>query len=261
MSHNKQPRSHLLITGASSGLGAALARHHAAAGASLSLSGRDPDRLSEVVEACRAAGAEVVSAIIDVTDAATMTAWVEERDEAQPLDLVYANAGIGGTASLAGSKGEDPDTARRIFEVNTLGVVNTVAPLVPRMMERRRGHLVIVSSMASLIALPHSPAYCGSKAAVTVYGEALRRLLEPAGVRLSLVHPGFVDTPMSAALPYDRHALWTADRAARHIAGRVARGARRIDFPLRFKIALGAVHLLPTRLVDFALARSMRTGQ
>lgn len=248
---------HVTITGASSGLGAALARHYAAPGTMLSLSGRHRERLDAVAEACREAGATVDAAIVDVTDSQAMVDWLTARDEAHPMDLVVANAGIGGTGALAAPHGEELEAARRIVEVNLLGVFHTVAPLAPRLTARGRGHFVIVSSMASLIALPQSPAYCASKAAVTSYGEAMRRLLGPAGVKVTVVHPGFVDTPMSASLPYDRPLLWTAERAAERIARGVERGRVEIAFPRRFRLALQLTRILPARWVDAVLARSI----
>lgn len=260
MTAEGQTLRNILITGASSGLGAALARQYSAPGTLLSLTGRDRSRLEAVAEACRARGAEVDAAILDVTDSIAMSGWLKERDEAQPFELVFANAGIGGPGAIASRVGEDLDTAQRIFTVNTLGVVNTVIPLAPRMCERGRGHFVIISSIASMIALPHSPAYSGSKAAVTSYGEAMRRLLAPMGVKVTVVHPGFVDTPMSAKLPY-KPFLWTAERSAAHIALGVARGRRTIAFPWPFRLAVAAARVLPTSWVDAVLARSLRLAR
>lgn len=260
MTADRQPPRNILITGASSGLGAALARHYAAAGTRLSLTGRNRDRLEAVAKACRAGAVEVETAILDVSDSVAMSEWLQMRDEAGPFDLVFANAGIGGIGALASPAGESLEAARRMFTVNTLGVVNTIAPLAPRMCERRRGHFVIISSVASMIALPHSPAYCGSKAAVTTYGEAMRRLLAPAGVKVTVVHPGFVDTPMSATLPY-KPFLWTAERAAAHIAAGVERGRRNMAFPWPFRIAVAAARVLPASWVDAVLARSMRLAE
>ena len=127
------PRS-ILITGASSGLGEALARAYAGPGVTLALSGRDGRRLEAVAEACRALAAEVTAEVVDVTERDAMGRWIEAADDARPLDLVIANAGI--SAGTGGT--DDPEAqARAIFAVNLTGVLNTVHPVVARMRARR----------------------------------------------------------------------------------------------------------------------------
>src|SRR5690606_18853811 len=138
-----KPR-HILITGASSGIGASLAQAYAAPGIRLSLGGRDEKRLAAVAELCLAAGAEVSQAQLDVRDAEAMARWIEHEDSAVPLDLVIANAGI---SAGTGGSGETPEQARRIFAVNCDGVVNTVLPAIDVMRRRRRGQIAIVSSV------------------------------------------------------------------------------------------------------------------
>ena len=141
MASGYQPGSpgHVLITGASSGIGAALALHYAAPRIRLALQGRDAARLAAVVDACRARGAEVATALLDVTDRDACAAWAEAADDAAPVDLAIANAGISGT--------EDP---RRAVAVNVHGVLNTVEPLLPRMTGRRHGQ-VALDELAGLL--------------------------------------------------------------------------------------------------------------
>jgi len=248
--------SHVVITGASGGLGAALARAYAAPGVRLTISGRDETRLATVAAECTAAGAEVASAVCDVTDAAGMAAWLTSADQVRAIDIVYANAGIGGKAVLAPAEGESNVTAHSIFATNTLGVINTATPLLPGFVARRSGHLVVISSLASLVGMPHSPAYCGSKAAVRIYAEGLRRLVLPHGVRVTVVNPGFVDTPMSRSLPAPGPKIWTADRAALAIKSAVASGRREFTFPWSLRLAVAVARVLPDRLVDAVLARA-----
>jgi short-subunit dehydrogenase len=219
-----RPR-HVLITGASSGIGAALARAYAAPGVRLALFGRDEGRAREVAEACRAKGALVAVILVDVADAEAMATAVTLVDDAHPLDLVVANAGISGAVR------EERGSVARLFAVNVLGVVHTVEPLLPRLVARGRGQVAVMSSLASFVARPGSAAYCGSKAAVRIWGEGLRERLAPAGVSVSVVCPGFVDTPLTRRNPFPMPLLMPAEPAAELIKARLARGQGRIAFP------------------------------
>jgi short-subunit dehydrogenase len=250
--------SHVAITGASSGFGAALARVYGRHGWRLSLIARDAGRLEAVAAACRADGAEAGIHTADVTDAAAMDAVVTACDCRQPVDLLIANAGIGGRDALAPDSGEPGPVARRILTTNVLGVVNTVTPLLPRLVERRRGHIAIISSLAGLTGLPASPAYSASKAAARAYGDGLRRLVAPSGVRVSVVCPGFIDTPFAASLPFHLPFLWSADRAALHVARALARGRREIQFPWQLAVALRVVAALPAVIADRILTATAR---
>jgi short-subunit dehydrogenase len=256
---------HILITGASSGIGAELARQYARSGCTLSLTGRDQQRLDAVADACRRAGATVSTAVLDIIDAAALSDWLLQRDAALAVDLVIASAGSGGAQSIASAKGEDPGTARRIVEVNTIGTVNTVAPLVPLMAGRRRGQIAIMASVGGLLGLPHAPAYSASKAAVAIYGDSLRRLLLPLDVAVSVVYPGYVETPMSASLPFSRPLLWQCDRAASHIIAQLEKRRRSIAFPWLLYWPALAARWLPAALVDAVLAaqatRDLRDSQ
>lgn len=251
---------HIVITGASSGIGAALARVYSGAGQRLSLIARDQRRLDAVAAASRASGAAVDTYVVDVTDASAVEQALMSCDQRQPVDLLIANAGIGGDASLAPDCGEPGSLARQILTTNTLGVVNTVTPLLPLLLGRRRGQIAIVSSLAGLVGLPACPAYSASKAAIIAYGAALRALAAPSGVRVSVICPGFVDTPMSASLPFRPPFQWPADRAALYIAHALARGRREILFPWPLALAVRLLGLLPAALVDriLMLARAKR---
>lgn len=252
--------AHVVITGASSGLGAALARAHAEPGVRLSLGGRDAARLAAIAAECRQRGAEVVAEACDVADADAMARWLAAADDARPVDLVYANAGIGGSTVLAGAAGEAPGVAQAVFATNALGVVNTVTPLLPRLVARRAGHIVVIASLAGLAGLPHTPAYCGSKAAVRVYAEGLRRLLRPSGVRVLTVNAGYVATPMSASLPGQAPFTWSAADTAAAIGRAVAAGRAELTFPWPLRLALLAARLLPTGFVDMLLANAWTRG-
>jgi short-subunit dehydrogenase len=247
----RDPRS-ILITGASSGIGSALARLYAAPGVRLALCGRDERRLQEVAAACRAGAAEVESAVIDVADEAGTTAWIDAMDEAAPLDLVVANAGIS-----AGTKdgGESAAQTRAVFAVNVDGVLNTVLAALPHMQQRRRGQLALMSSLASFRGFPGAPAYSASKAAVRVWGEGLRGALHADGVEVSVICPGFVVSRMTEVNEFHMPLLMDTDKAARIIARGLARNRGRISFPFPTYFGAWAAGVLPPWVTDPLLVR------
>lgn len=244
---------HILLTGASSGIGAALARHYAAAGVRLSLCGRDAARLDGVAADCRARGAEVATAILDVTDRAGMRQWILAADAARPLDLVIANAGIGGMH-------EGEALARAVFAVNLDGVLNTAYPALERMAARGRGQLALMSSLAGYRGIPDAPAYSASKAAVKSLGEAWRGAYAAAGLRVSVICPGFVATPMTAGDRFPKPFLMDGERAAGIIARGLAADRPCIAFPWPLAFATWLMAALPPRLGDWIL-RPRRRGK
>ena len=247
----RNPRS-ILITGASSGIGAALARHYAAPGVTLALGGRDAARLEAVAGQCRKAGAGANTEIVDVTDAPAVGRWVEAADDASPLDLAIASAGIsGGTAGGY----ESVEQTQAIFAVNLEGVVNTVQPAADRMAARGRGQIALMSSLAGFRGIPGAPAYGASKAAVRSYGEALRGHLHGRGVGVSVVCPGFIRTPMTAVNDFRMPFLMEPERAARIIARGVARNRARIAFPWPMYAAVWLLGALPPGWTDAALRK------
>lgn len=247
----KTPRS-ILITGASSGIGAALALCYAAGDTSLALTGRHERRLADVTERCRAAGATVTTALLDTTDKAAVARWVMTIDDEAPLDLVIANAGISG-GHRGGGEGERSDEVLRMMQVNFAGTCHTIHPILPRMRARGRGQIALMSSIAALRGLPYSPAYCASKAALLAYGESLRGWLRPQGVEISIILPGFVDTPMAGRVSGPKPFQMSPERAARRIRRGLARGQARIAFPTILNLGTRVMSLFPAALVDPAL--------
>ena len=245
----------ILLTGAGSGLGAALARRYAAPGVRLALIGRNEARLAEVEADCVARGATVERASIDVTDRAALAAWIVAADESVPFDLVIANAGIsGGTSGL----GEINDQSRLIFAINVDGVLNTIDPILPRMRRRGSGSVALMSSLASFRGLPGAPAYGASKAAVRVLGEALRGDYMPSGVVVSVICPGFVITPMTSRNRFRMPFLMDAERAAEIMARGLAQGKGRIAFPWPMYALVRLIAALPGALVDRFIGRLPR---
>jgi short-subunit dehydrogenase len=241
------PRS-ILITGASSGIGESLALAYARSGLFLALAGRDGDRLEAVAAACRAKGAAVETAAFDVSEAAATARWLEDADDRHRLDLVVANAGV----SLSGA---GPGGVLRLLEINVGGVFNTVLPSIPRFRERRHGQIAIMSSIAGLRGLPSAPAYAASKAAVRSWGEGLRGRLEPEGIGVSVICPGFVESRITAANPFPMPMIMPAERAARIIVRGLARNKPRIGFPWRAILGMTLLAALPQDLANHLLMR------
>ena len=234
----------VLITGASSGIGEALALHYARPGIFLALSGRNENRLEAVAETCRRKGALVEIAVLDASDRCNMADWIADMDETRPLDLVIANAGIsGGTGGVM--NGEPADQARRIFEVNVMGVVNTIEPALPLMLARGHGQIALVSSMAGFRGFPSAPAYSASKGAVRFYGEALRGSLRKTGIRVNVIMPGFVKSRITDANDFHMPFLMEAGKAAAIIAKGLSRNRGRIAFPLPTYLGGWVISILP----------------
>ena len=248
------PRT-ILITGASSGIGEALALAYAAAGVVLALAGRDADRLGAVAQACTRAR----------RPRHDLHRRRDPRRRAQGLDRDGRRADaarprhrqrrhLGGH----GQRARDAAQARQILSVNVDGVLNTVFPVLPRMVARGRGQIALMSSLAAFRGLPGAPSYCASKAVVRLWGEALRPDLARQGVALSVICPGFVVSRMTANNRFPMPFLMSAERAAAIIRRGLARGKARIAFPGRLYLAIRLVAALPPGLIDRLLARLPR---
>ncbi len=244
---------HILITGASSGIGAALAASYARPGVTLSLGGRDRARLDQIAQTCRDQGAAVDTEAVDVTDRPAMAAWIEQADDAQPLDLVIANAGISGGGG-GSETGEPFAQVRAIFDVNVTGVINTAEPTLPRMIARRSGQVALMSSLAAFSGWPGAPAYSAAKGAVRLYGEALRGKMKSCNVKINVICPGFIRTPMTDVNDYSMPFLMGPDRAAAIIKRKLARNAGRIAFPWQTYLLAGFFGLLPFGLTERCLS-------
>ena len=250
----RDPRT-VLITGASSGIGAALARLYAETGRTLALTGRDPARLEAIAADCRGRGATVLTAALDVRDAAAMSGWIGEVDRRQPVDLLVANAGV---AIGANGADDSAEAVRLTFATNVDGVINTVLPVIAPMCERRRGQIAIVSSVASFRGFPGSAAYCASKAAERLWGEGLRGDLAPFGVGVSVVCPGFIRTPMTDRNPFSMPLLMEPERAAFLIRRGLERDKARIAFPWPTYAVCWLLAALPPSWTDGLLRRGPR---
>src|SRR5689334_279730 len=242
------------ITGASSGLGAALAKAYAGPQVALGLLGRDRQRLETTARACEAKGATVTAAAIEVTEAPAMTEWLGQFDHRHPVELLIANAG-----TSAGPDPESPsegaETAARQIGVNLLGAINTIEPLLPALCARGRGRVAAVASIAAYRGLPYSPGYCASKAGLRAYAEALRPRLERHHVGVTVVCPGFFDSPMTDRFEGPTPFLLSGDGATRIVKRGIDRGRRRVAFPWPLVLGLQFCDIAPAFIGDAILRR------
>lgn len=240
----------LVITGASSGLGAALAQAYAAPGVFIGLTGRDAARLDSVAAKCRTAGAEVAAMVLDVTERERMATWLQSL---APLDMVIANAGV---SAGTGRFGESEEQVRRIFAINLEGVLNTIYPALEDMKQRKSGHLVIMSSLAGYRGMPGAPAYGASKGAVRMLGEALQPELAPQGVAVTVICPGFIKTPMTDVNNFPMPFLMEVEAAAQLIKRRLVKKPAQIVFPFPLYLLTMLVAALPVKLGGWLLSRA-----
>ena len=243
-------RRHILISGASGGLGSALAAAYAGAATQLTLWGRNEQRLNAVPEHCRSLGAGAQILCGDTRDLPRARNALHVLHEASPIDLAFLNAGVSSGALPSGGMEPVADLCRTL-EVNALGTINMGAALLGLMTERGSGQVVFISSLGALYPLPSSPAYCAAKVAVAYYARAARTALPPGKARISIVYPGYVDTPMSRRLLGPQPFRVSADQAARHIRSRLDAGADDIVFPRLLAFGMRLLHLMPSPLADF----------
>ena len=243
----RRTAENVLITGASSGIGAAIAVECARRGAkNLFLCGRDAGRLESVAAGCRTAGATMVKAdIVDVTDEMATAAWIKECDAIAPLELVFANAG-------RGTGKESSENVRATFALNMGGVVNTVLPAIERFRARKAaGQIVITASIAGYAPLPGCPSYAGTKAGVKSWGLSLRGFLRPEGIKVNVICPGFVRSRLTDHNTCPMPFFMEAPKAARIIVDRVEKNIGLIAFPWPMRLAVWFLSMLPWRLSEF----------
>ncbi len=239
----------ILITGASSGLGAALALHYAAPGCTLMLWGRDRQRLEAVATRCRSAGAGVAVRSLDLCDSAAAIAAIEQEDDAGAIGLALLVAGMGDTRA-PGDLVEDAAQVARLGLVNFVATSAMAAALAGRMARRGEGRIVLVGSAAGFHALPFAAAYAGSKAGIAHFAQALRLGVKQYGVHITLVSPGFIDTPSGRKAPGPRPFVLQPSDAAARIARAATRGQAHAIFPWPFILLRWADRLLPGVLRD-----------
>jgi short-subunit dehydrogenase len=237
-----------IITGASSGIGEAVAREFSRRGYALALLARRADLLDQLAKELPSA----VAIACDVTDSAAVHQAVAREG---PFDVAVANAGVGATGWAAKSVGD----AERMMRVNYFGMLYLFDAVIPSMMERRSGHFAAVASLAGLRSFPTGSGYSASKAAIQNYLDAARVELAPFGIRVTTVNPGFVVTAMTAENKFKMPFLMQVEPAARIIVDGIERGARIVEFPLPMSMAMRFARMVPAWMYDRVVAGYVRS--
>ena len=251
----------VLITGASSGIGRGLAVELAARGAKLGLVARRKDILNEIASEIAARekngneqSANVLVIPADVQDAESMRAAAERlQSEFGRVDVLIANAGIGATNDAAEL---DAGKLANVINVNVIGAANGVAAVVPDMVKRRSGHLVVISSLAAYRGLPKSAAYCASKAAVSAMFESVRLDLRPHGIAVTIIHPGFIKTPLTAGRQAKLPWLQELDPAVKKIVTAIEKRKKSYAFPWQLATIVRASMVMPNAMYDWISSRN-----
>lgn len=246
----RKKQTSILITGASSGIGAALAEEYASPGIKLVLVGRNTRRLKMTEDICRRLGATVFISVLDVTDDKAL-----ERvfDDLGPFNIVIANAGISSSRSKSMAQ-----NTREIFSVNIDGLANTVLPAISKMKEQGGGNIGIVSSIAGFQGLPSAPAYSASKAAAKIWGAGLRARYAEENIVVSVICPGFVETPMTDKNDFFMPWKIRPPLAAKAIRQGLERGKSLIIFPWQMALIINLVNVLPRPLVEWIFQKLPR---
>ena len=233
-----------LITGASSGIGEALAIECAKRGDTLFLCGRNAQRLEQVVRRCRALNAATYGTVLDVTDREAVEAWIQASDVIAPIDRVFANAGIG-------TGEENEENVRRTFAVNVGGTLNVVLPAIALFRPRSTGQIIITASIAGYGPLKSCPSYSATKSCLKTWGLGLRGMLSNTGIKVSVVCPGFVRSRITDRNTCPMPFFMEADQAARIILNGVRRNVGLIAFPWQMRFATWLLSVLPFRLNEW----------
>jgi short-subunit dehydrogenase len=241
-----------IVTGASSGIGWELAKTLAAQQCAVGVVARRKDRLDALVQEIHAAGGKAAAAAADVSDRAqTLAAIGSLRAQLGPVDLLIANSGVGMPTTLEPMNTEDIET---MLKVNTLGVVYSIEAVLPEMLQRGKGHLAAVSSLAAYLGMPGESGYCASKAAVNSYMDGLRVQLRRRGIHVTTICPGFIETPMTAHNTFAMPWLLKADRAAQLIVRALGRKKKVYNFPWQLSLLLKLAAWAPDWIIERAVA-------
>lgn len=237
-----------MITGASSGIGGALAVELARRGAKLGLVARRAEALAEVARTIETSGGQALVLPADVRDADSLKQVAEQLQSAlDPVDVLIANAGIGPTRDASGLNAAE---VADVININVVGAANSVAAVMPQMVARGQGHLVVISSLAAYRGLPRSAAYCASKAAVSAFFESLRLDLEPKGIAVTIIHPGFIKTPLTAGREAQMPFLLELDDAVQKIVRAIEKRKKSYAFPWQLATIVRAGMVMPIWMYD-----------
>lgn len=236
----------VFITGASSGIGAALAEHYASQGATVGITGRREDQLQALSAKLLCSNVYYVA---DVRDAAAMRQAADDfiRRYGVP-DIVIANAGI--SSGTLTENAEDADVIQAVLDTNVIGMVYTFQPFIKAMRERGKGRLVGIASVAGVRGLPGAGAYSASKAAAITYLESLRVEMQAFGIHVTTIAPGYIKTPMTDINQYRMPFLMDAKVAAAKFADAIEKKRRFVVIPWQMGIVARVMRLIPPVLWD-----------
>ena len=240
---NNMPEN-IIITGASSGIGKAIALQYAQQGVTLGLIARNKERLERTAKQCIEKGASVKILISDVSDHENISQWLKEFDSSHPVDLVFSNAGISGGTGETGLL-ESTDNIERIFKTNVIDAIFVGQCLYEEMQKRQKGHIVFTGSIAGFQGWAGAPAYTSSKSALHTYAESLRMLVAKDGIKVSIIAPGFVKSAMTDQNEFPMPFKVGADKAAIIIQKGVQKNRKYIIFPLQMYFISIISRLLP----------------
>lgn len=244
-----------LITGASSGLGRGLAKWFASRGVHVFGAARREAELESLAQECARAGGRLEPVHLDVAKTQETMERIREIDERSGgLDLVIANAGVGLETPATRMNW---DHVERTIQVNVTGAAATLCAVLPRMVERDRGHLVGISSLAGYRGLPKMAAYCASKAFLRTFLESLRVDLQTTRVKVTSIQPGFVKSEMTAKNRFPMPFLMETEAACERMAHAIVRGEAELDFPWQLAGAMKLARVMPSTLWN-AAARRMK---
>ena len=249
----------VLLTGASSGIGAALALELARRGAILGLAARRMGMLEKIKLDCENLGATVSIHRCDVAKADDVTSTTDAiKEKFGRIDVVIANAGVSGAFKASQFR---IDAAGQMIDVNVKGLLNTVGAVLPEMCQRNSGVVVGISSLAAYISFPQSYVYCASKSAVSAILQGLRRELRSTNIQVTTICPGYIRTAITAANQFSMPFLMDADVAAQRIVRAIERGDPVYDFPRRLRWVIRLLAVLPEVLIalPFKRGRSMKS--
>jgi len=238
----------ILITGASSGLGKALAISYANAENTLILLGRNEAHLNDTTQVCISKGAVAQCFLCDITDQHFENLMLKISDMFA-FDLVFANAGINLLETFQENQTDKIDQIKKIMDINFLGPIKTIFPLIPGL-KTKKGRIVITSSLAQQIGLPQDPAYSASKAALTRFFEGLRPILKKQGISTTIVLPGFIDTPLSRKVNDPKPFCLSDTEAVAKIKNGIKKNNYFIIFPKRLQILMCLRYLVPKNILD-----------
>ena len=246
------------ITGASSGLGQGLARRFAEMGYALGLSARREDRLKALVEEIEAGGGGAVAYPCDVADREALLEAIRRcEEELGPIDLLIANAGV---STHAFPEELDSREVERVMRTNFQGTVAAAEGALPGMMARGRGHIVVVSSLASFQGLPYHGSYCASKAAMNAFFESLRLDMAGRGVAVTIIAPGFVKTEMTAHNRHSMPFLMELEPALDIMVRGIRKRKKMVRFPVPLSTLTWWARILPRGLFDRLVVKVVGRG-